>query len=89
MIRLTRHCLNLCSRAQVRKRGAYQEQYRRIMPALLPAAEMLLRDIMDARLTHWNQVKGGLAPRGVVLKARSTVTQDTQMCMEELLSPIE
>ena len=55
------------------------------MPALLPAAEVLLRDVLDARLKHWKRAKGRLAPQDVVLEARCTASQDTQTCTMQLL----
>ena len=49
------------------------------MSALLPAAEVLLRDVLDTRLKHWRPGRGRLAPRDVVLEARCPASPDTHM----------
>lgn len=52
-----------------------REQCGRILSALLPAAEVLLRDVMDLRLEHWQQSYSHMAGRDVVVQARSMATQ--------------
>ena len=71
---------NLCCEAQVSSRGtAYYKQCRRIMPTLLPAAELLMRGVMDLRHKHWQggfhvMEQGGRNAEMAVEEARCTAT---------------
>lgn len=70
--------LKPCSQVQVGTRGqGHYVQCRRIMSDLLPAAELLLRGVMDLRHTLWH--KNALQPSGrtaqmAVEEARCTGT---------------
>ena len=70
--------LKPCSQAQVGTRGPeHYVQCRRIMSDLLPAAELLLRGVMDLRYTHWHEntlrLRGRTA-QDAVEEARCTAT---------------
>ena len=52
-----------------------REQCGRILSALLPAAEVLMRNVMDLRLEHWQQCFSHVAGRDVVVQARCVAMQ--------------
>ena len=49
-----------------------QVRCRRILPALLPAAELLLRDVLDMRHKHWWEWLSCMTARRAVDQARCT-----------------
>ena len=75
-VRLTQHCSRpaesaLC--AQLRDEGPrYEPHCRRIKSALLPAAEMLLRGVLDLRHEHWRDDPPSMTARFAVEQARCT-----------------
>ena len=72
-----------CSWLQVRSEAALKVRCGRIVSALLPAAELLLRGVMDLRHKYWQQASPtAITVRDAVEQARRTRTRDPQ-CVRE------
>lgn len=64
---------------QVSNKTDLQVQCRRIMSALLPAAELLLRGVLDWRLKHWREDLSSTSKQGMVEEARCTGHRRSQV----------
>ena len=75
--------LRACSWLQVRSGAALGVRCGRIVSALLPAAELLLRGVMDLRHKYWQQASpSAITVRDAIEQARRTSTQGPK-CIRE------
>ena len=82
--------MKLRSRAQVAPGPPLQARCARIVPALLPAAELMLRGVMDLRHKHWQERAAALlagSVRDAVEEARRPYPDKTLLHASALPGP--